>query len=71
MSTGIVWCMEHEADEEMETEERGQESALEGDDSGMHADMSFEGWTNTGKSISSVTQDLLEDLQHNKEYVVS
>ncbi|XP_061169263.1 E3 ubiquitin-protein ligase RNF213-like isoform X1 [Saccostrea echinata] len=56
---GIVWCMEHEDEAEMEVEASEEQVEVVVED--------YEGWTKSDKSISTMTQNILSDLQYNKD----
>lgn len=60
MLLGIVWCVEHEDQAEMEVE------VSEGQSEGPGVE-DYEGWTKSEVSISTMTQDILSSLQYNRE----
>ncbi|XP_056014152.1 E3 ubiquitin-protein ligase rnf213-alpha-like isoform X2 [Ostrea edulis] len=57
---GIVWCVEHEDQAEMEVE------VSEGQAEGPGVE-DYEGWTKSEVSISTMTQDILSSLQYNRD----
>ncbi|XP_062591685.1 E3 ubiquitin-protein ligase rnf213-alpha-like, partial [Saccostrea cucullata] len=56
---GIVWCMEHEDEADMEVEVSEEQVEVVVED--------YEGWTKSDTSISTMTQNILSDLQYNKD----
>ncbi|KAK3096790.1 hypothetical protein FSP39_003301 [Pinctada imbricata] len=65
---GIAWCMEHEDEVDMEVQSEVMDAGDMGGTSVYNEEV-FEGWSTTGKSISSVTQDLLDSLKQDKREV--
>nr|XP_022293483.1 E3 ubiquitin-protein ligase rnf213-alpha-like isoform X1 [Crassostrea virginica] len=57
---GVVWCMEHEDQVEMEVEVSEEQVEVRVED--------FEGWTQAGDSISTMTQSILTEVLYNREH---